>query len=69
MRRDCGFRLERLAVFALALSMYAHGGYSWFGVGVLFLVPDINLAAYLAGPRIATLRLAVLHCSIERCEQ
>jgi len=44
-------RLEGAAVFAAALALYAHGGFSWLLFAALFLAPDLTMLAYLAGPR------------------
>ena len=45
-------RLEGLAVLALAVLVFARGGHSWALLALLFLVPDLALAAYAAGPRV-----------------
>ena len=42
-------RLEGLTLFASMVGLYAIGGGSWWLFAVLFLVPDISFAAYLAG--------------------
>lgn len=44
-------RLEGLALFAGMVGLYALWGGSWWVFAVLFLVPDLSFAAYLAGPR------------------
>jgi hypothetical protein len=44
-------RLEGVGAFALALFLYERGGHSWLLFVVLFLVPDVSFAGYLAGPR------------------
>jgi Domain of unknown function (DUF4260) len=44
-------RLEGAAVFAAALALYGHAGYSWGAFTLLFLSPDLSMLAYLAGPR------------------
>jgi hypothetical protein len=54
-------RLEGLAVLALAAYLYARGGHSWGLFAALFLVPDLSLAAYLAGPRIGAIGYNLLH--------
>ncbi len=43
-------RLEGLALLAAMLALYALWGGSWWIFVVLFLLPDISFAAYLAGP-------------------
>lgn len=45
-------RLEGLAMLAAGIAAYAIVGGSWSLFAVLFLVPDVTLLAYLAGPRI-----------------
>jgi hypothetical protein len=45
-------RLEGVAVLALAVLLYARGGHSWLLFALLFLVPDLSLAAYAAGARV-----------------
>src|SRR3954453_8056345 len=44
-------RLEGLALFACMVGLYAIRGASWWIFAVLFLVPDLSFAAYLAGPK------------------
>jgi Domain of unknown function (DUF4260) len=43
-------RLEGLTLFASMVGLYAVWGGSWWIFAVLFLVPDLSFAAYLAGP-------------------
>ena len=54
-------RVEGLVVFALALYLYVRGGHSWGLFALLFLVPDVSFAAYLAGPRIGAIGYNLLH--------
>ncbi len=44
-------RLEGAAVFAAALAIYAHAGFSWPALALFFLAPDLAMLAYFAGPR------------------
>ena len=44
-------RLEGLTLFAGMTLLYAVWGGSWWVYAILFLVPDLSFAAYLAGPR------------------
>ena len=44
-------RVEGLAVTALATLLYAHSGASWWLFAALWLVPDLSMLGYLAGPR------------------
>ncbi len=57
-------RLEALAVFALAVYLYARGGYSWLIFSALFLAPDLSFAAYLAGSRVGAAGYNILHSYI-----
>jgi len=45
-------RLEGMAVAGLAAFLYARGGHSWPLFAATFLVPDVSLAAFAAGPRV-----------------
>jgi hypothetical protein len=44
-------RLEGLTLFIGMTALYAVWGGSWWIYVLLFLVPDLSFAAYLAGPR------------------
>ena len=44
-------RLEGLTLFAGMVLLYAAWGGSWWVFFILFLVPDLSFAAYLAGPK------------------
>ena len=44
-------RMEGLTLFAGMTLLYAVWGGSWRVYALLFLVPDVSFAAYLAGPR------------------
>jgi len=43
-------RLEGLAVALLCAVFYAHTGASWWLFAALWLVPDLSMLGYLAGP-------------------
>lgn len=45
-------RLEGALVLGAALLAYAHLGGSWGWFAALFLLPDLSLLGYLAGPRV-----------------
>jgi hypothetical protein len=45
-------RLEDAALFALALILYADLGYPAWVFVALFLVPDVSMLAYAAGPAV-----------------
>lgn len=57
-------RLEGLTTLLFAVAFYAAGGYSWGLFAALFLVPDISLAGYLAGPRAGAVVYNMAHSSI-----
>ena len=44
-------RLEGLTLFLGMVLLYAVWGCSWWVFALLFLVPDLSFAAYLAGPQ------------------
>ena len=44
-------RVEGLALLALAAAAYARFGGEWGFFALMFLLPDLALLAYLAGPR------------------
>ena len=48
-------RLEGAAAFAAAIALYAHAGFSWLALIILFLAPDLSMLAYLVGPRAGAL--------------
>ncbi len=54
-------RLEGFAVFATALLLYAHAGFSWPAFALLFLAPDLSMLAYLAGPRVGAFGYNLMH--------
>ncbi len=57
-------RLEGLAYFVFAIVIYTMLRGSWLTFAILFLVPDIAFAAYLAGPRVGAIAYNALHSSI-----
>jgi len=54
-------RLEGLALFAGMAVLYALLGRSWWLFAILFLVPDLSFAAYLAGPKVGAIVYNVAH--------
>jgi hypothetical protein len=54
-------RLEGLTLFAGMTSLYAVWGGSWWIFAILFLVPDLSFAAYLAGPRVGAIVYNAAH--------
>ncbi|TDN37092.1 DUF4260 family protein [Hymenobacter sp. UV11] len=43
--------LDEAASLLLALLVFAHLPYAWWWLPALFLVPDLSMLGYLAGPR------------------
>src|SRR5437868_9691792 len=54
-------RLEGLTLFAGMTVLYAVWEGSWWVYAILFLVPDLSFAAYLAGPRVGAIVYNVAH--------
>jgi Domain of unknown function (DUF4260) len=54
-------RLEGLVLFLGMTVLYAEWEGSWLLYVVLFLVPDISFAAYLAGPRVGAIVYNAAH--------
>jgi Domain of unknown function (DUF4260) len=54
-------RLEGLTLFAGMTVLYAVWGGSWWIYAILFLVPDLSFAAYLAGPRVGAIVYNAAH--------
>jgi hypothetical protein len=54
-------RLEGLTLFAGMTLLYAVWGGSWWIYALLFLVPDLSFAAYLAGPRVGAVVYNAAH--------
>jgi hypothetical protein len=48
-------RMEGLALFAGMAVLYALSGGSWWLFAILFLVPDLSFAAYLAGSKVGAI--------------
>ena len=57
-------RLEGLTLFAGMTLLYAAWGGSWWIYAILFLVPDLSFAAYLAGPRAGAIVYNAAHSYI-----
>jgi hypothetical protein len=54
-------RLEGLTLFAGMTLLYAVWDGSWWIYALLFLVPDLSFAAYLAGPRVGAIVYNAAH--------
>jgi len=57
-------RTEGLSLLAVAVALYGHIGGDWRVFALLFLVPDVSFAGYLAGPRVGALSYNVMHAMI-----
>jgi hypothetical protein len=57
-------RAEGLALFLAACALYDIWGGRWWLFVVLFLVPDVSFAAYLAGPRIGAGLYNTVHTTL-----
>jgi Domain of unknown function (DUF4260) len=54
-------RLEGLTLFGGMTLLYAVWGGSWWIYAVLFLVPDLSFAGYLAGPHVGAITYNAAH--------
>ena len=54
-------RAEGAAAAAIALLLYSQGDYSWLMFALLFLVPDLSMIGYLAGPRAGAISYNIVH--------
>jgi hypothetical protein len=57
-------RLEGLALLASMVLVYALWGGSWWIFALLLLLPDISLAAYLAGPGTGAIVYNAAHTTV-----
>ena len=57
-------RAEGLALLGVATGGFALTGVSWWIYAVLFLAPDLSVAAYGAGPRVGAMVYNGLHSSV-----
>jgi len=57
-------RAEGLALLLLATGGFMLTGLSWWLYAALFLVPDLSLAAYWAGPRLGAVVYNALHSTL-----
>jgi hypothetical protein len=57
-------RAEGLALLALATAAYGVVGLAWWVYAVLFFLPDLSFAGYLAGSRIGAFAYNALHSTI-----
>lgn len=54
-------KLEELAELLLAVFVFAHLPYAWWVLPAAFLLPDLSMLGYLAGPRVGAASYNLLH--------
>lgn len=54
-------KIEELAEVLVALLVFAHLPYPWWMLPATFLLPDLSMLGYLAGPRVGAVSYNVLH--------
>ncbi|WP_375438255.1 DUF4260 domain-containing protein [uncultured Hymenobacter sp.] len=54
-------QLEELAEVLLALLVFAHLPYAWWVLPATFLLPDLSMIGYLAGPRVGAVCYNIAH--------
>jgi len=54
-------QLEELAQLLLAVLIFAHLPYAWWMLPATFLLPDLSMLGYLAGPRVGALCYNLAH--------
>ncbi|MCC2976663.1 DUF4260 domain-containing protein [Sphingomonas sp. PL-96] len=54
-------RLEATMTLIASVTAYAHLGTSWWLFALLFLVPDMSIAGYAAGPRVGAATYNFMH--------
>ena len=54
-------KIEELAQVLLALAVFAHLPYAWWVLPATFLLPDLSMIGYLAGPRVGAFCYNVAH--------
>lgn len=54
-------RLEELALFLLAVFLFAELDYAWWVFLILFLAPDLGALGYLAGPQTGAVTYNLTH--------
>lgn len=54
-------KLEEFAEMLLALLVFAHLPYAWWMLPATFLLPDLSMLGYLAGPRVGAAAYNLAH--------
>lgn len=57
-------RAEGLALLAGAAALYWRVGGDWKQFAILFLIPDLSFAGYLAGPRVGAAAYNAMHSTL-----
>jgi len=57
-------RAEGLMLLGCAVALYGRAGGDWKQFAILFLVPDLSFAGYLAGPRVGAGAYNIMHSTI-----
>lgn len=57
-------QLEGLALFLASLGLYAKLGASWKMFLILFLVPDLSMVLFVAGPRMGAFAYNTMHTTL-----
>ena len=54
-------QLEELGLFLFSIYLYSTLSLPWWYFPLLFFVPDLSMAAYIAGPRVGAYAYNVIH--------
>ena len=54
-------KLEELAQALLAVAVFSRLPYAWWVLPATFLLPDLSMVGYLAGPRVGALSYNLVH--------
>jgi hypothetical protein len=54
-------KTEELAQALVALVVFAHLPYAWWVLPATFLLPDLSMLGYLAGPRVGAVTYNIAH--------
>jgi hypothetical protein len=54
-------KTEELAQLVLAVSVFAHLPFAWWVLPATFLLPDLSMLGYLAGPRVGAASYNLVH--------
>jgi hypothetical protein len=58
---ETSLRVEDAAIAVLAAALFLMTGLAWWWLVVLFLVPDVSMVGYAAGPRVGAVVYNVVH--------